>query len=249
MKRLFFGIFVFAFILSVNAYADEKQVNIACSPWQPYWGEELVDHGIFGEIVSAAYATKGLTVKAYVKPWARVLHEAEKGKLDAAACAYYSDQRAIDFLFSEPVMPTGSIVFYTKKGNEITWERLDDLKSYKIGILLGSSYSESFDKADFLNKETVRDEIFNLKKVLAKRIDLTPLDPLVANYLIDKHIPEEKHNLKIILPVLKEGQKTYLMFSKKTMGVKKKIQMLNEGLSEIKQNGTYQKILTKYGIQ
>ena len=46
------------FIFISGAAAEEKEVHIACSPWQPYWGKDLPNNGIFAEIVAAAYARK-----------------------------------------------------------------------------------------------------------------------------------------------------------------------------------------------
>lgn len=247
MKNVLVLIVMFVFIS--GAAAEEKEVHIACAPWQPYWGEELPNNGILGEIVNAAYARKGYKTHNYVIPWARVLREVETGRLDATVCAYYTDERAKKYLFSEPVMITGRLAFYKRKGETVIWKFLEDLKPYRIGILRDSAYSEEFDKANFLNKEPVSNEVQNLKKLLAKRIDLTPMDPAVANYLIDRHLPEQKNKFESLLPLLREGQKVFLMFSREIPDVRKKIQMINEGLSEIRQDGTYRKILSKYGIK
>ena len=192
---------------------------------------------------------KGYKTHSYVRPWARVLYDVKNGKLDAAACAYYSDERATQYLFSESVMITGRLVFYKRTGESVIWKSLEDLRPYRIGVLNGSTYSKEFDEANFLNKDPVLSEVQNLKKLLAKRIDLAPFDPAVANYLIDRHLPEQKKNFESLLPILKEGQKVFLMFSREIPDVRKKIQMINEGLSEIQQDGTYEKILSKYGIK
>lgn len=233
--------------------AAEKHVEISCSPWQPYCGEELSHGGIFSEIVTAAYARKGYTVRYTDMPWARVLETVKDGDLDAAACAYYTEERNETYFFSDPVMQGGALVLYKKKGTDITaWKTMEDLRGYRIGVLRGSAYTSEFDQADFLEKEAASSELFNLKKLLAGRLDLVLMDPAVANYFIRQYLTDQEEfdtdEFDTVSPPLNEGQSVYLMFSRAIPDIQIKIQALNEGLKEIREDGTYNDILQKYGL-
>lgn len=252
-KQMFFWLtfVVLGVILGLpSVRASEKHVEIACTSWQPYCGEELPYGGIFSEIVTEAYARKGYSVRYKDMPWARVLKSLKNGELiDAAACTYYTEERNQTYLFSAPVMQSGGLVFYKRKEMDLAiWKTLDDLREYRIGVHQGTAYTPEFDQAEFLDKEGVSNGDLNFKKLLLNRIDLTPVDPAFAHYYIQRNLPEQKDDFAILSPPLNTGQPVYLMFSRAIPDVQIKIQALNEGLKEIREDGTLNEILKKHGL-
>lgn len=251
-KQMLYWFIVFVLGVSTGipaVMAAEKHVEMSCTPWQPYCGEDLSHGGVFSEIVTMAYARKGYTVRYRDMPWARVLKNLEDGLLDAAACAYYTEERNQTYLFSAPVMQGGRLVFYKRKEMDLViWKTLDDLRGYRIGVNRGSSYTPEFNQAEFLDKKVVAHGKFNFKKLLLNRIDLYPVDPAWANYFIQKNLAEQQDDFATLSPPLSEGQPVYLMFSRAIPDAQIKIQVLNEGLKEIREDGTLNEILKKYGL-
>jgi polar amino acid transport system substrate-binding protein len=237
-----------SFILIIPAgLANENIVRIVSSDWAPYCGKDLLEYGIVAKIITAAYQKNGYNVQFDFKPWKRVLKEVERGEYDGSAVAYHTEERAKIYILSDPYMKS-STVLYQRKNMLKTWNKLEDLKSYRIGILRGSSHSESFDKANFLRKEPVSKHLYNLRKLIANHIDLIAIDPFVAEYLIESKLPLHKGKIEPLNPPLDVSKPLYIMFSRNRPGIQKKIKAFNDGLKKIKNDGTLRNLLSKHAF-
>jgi polar amino acid transport system substrate-binding protein len=235
-------------MVTAEGIAGDRTVSIATSEWLPYCGNFLPNYGIEPEIVTAAYSRKGYTVKFDFMAWTRVLEDVRDGKYDAATSASFTEERAKEYFYSESYMQS-PIVFYRRTGEAIHWNRLEDLKLYKIGVVRGYSYSPGFDKADFLQKKEAPTDILNIKKLLLKQADLIVMDQMVGHYIINNKLSNhERNNLEVMYPPL-ISDKLHLMFSKKAPDVSEKIAAFNDGLKEIREDGTLQKIMEKNGLK
>jgi polar amino acid transport system substrate-binding protein len=243
MKEIFVGLIVL-FTFMPEGIAVEKLVTIANSAWQPYYGQELQNYGLAPQIISAAYARRGYKVQFETMPWARVLVAVQRGSFDAAATAYSTEERAFTYLFSDSYLDS-TVVFFKRKEVSIKWKTLQDLAPYKIGMVLGNSYSPEFDKADFLKKDMASSEIQILRKLWAKRVQLVVIDRLVGKYLIDTQVPQYMNDIETLNPPL-HVNKLYVMFSRNTPGIQEKVDAFNAGLHAISNDGTLNKILENY---
>jgi polar amino acid transport system substrate-binding protein len=225
---------------------DPKVVRLATLEWPPYVGEDLPDKGFTTAIVSEAFKRAGYEVKIDFMPWARALKESNGGNYDAAYPEYYSEERAKTFLFSDQ-FAASPLGFYKQKSTNITYAKLEDLKPYRIGVVLGYTNTPEFDAADYLQKETVNADEQNLRKLLLGRIDLAVIDKYVAQYIITTKIPEATDKLEFIEPQLKE-QPLYLIFSQQSANNKQKLMAFNAALKSMQADGTLEKIFKKYGF-
>jgi len=234
-------------VATTAATVGKGSITLATLDWAPYVGQKLPDYGFTSEIISAAFKRAGYTVKIEFLPWARVLQEVETGKYDAGYPAYYSDERAQKYLLSD-AFANGITGFYKRKADTIAYTSLQDLKPYRIGVIMGYVNSPEFDAATYLQKEEAIDEATNLNKLLAKRIDLTVLDKFTAQYVISTSLPAGKDALEFLEPPLLV-QPLHVMVSRQTQGAEQKLRDFNEGLKKIRADGTLDQILTKYGYQ
>jgi ABC-type amino acid transport substrate-binding protein len=70
--------------------------------------------------------------------------------------------------------------FLVKKGSKIQYIKLEDLKKYTIGTILGFAYPKSFEEATFLKKSPIAGENTQLlKKLIKSRVDLVICDRTV----------------------------------------------------------------------
>ncbi|MCX4026176.1 transporter substrate-binding domain-containing protein [Endozoicomonas sp. SM1973] len=247
MHTLIYSIIAILLVISNYAKADDtvnKEVSMAGSPWEPFYGEKLIDHGLVSKIVVEAYKRSGYKVKFYFLTWARCLLEVEFGRIDATPIAYYTEERAKKYFYSDPFMDS-PIVFFKHIDSNISWRSLRDLQPYRIGTGIGIVYSPDFDKADFLNKIAIPDDTINFQKIVLKRIDIALIDKYVGIYQINKKYPHLKDKLEYITPPL-YVHKLYVMFSRKVPNIKKKIKAFNDGYQAILADGTYQSILKEY---
>jgi polar amino acid transport system substrate-binding protein len=247
MKNLKISILLLAFLsISFQGITGEKTVSLAVLDWKPYAGEELEKFGFGSQILTAAFNRVGYKVKFNFMPWVRALKDTETGKYDAVCYGYYSDSRVKTYALSNPFIES-ALVFCKHKDSDISYSSLQDLKSYRIGVIRGYVNTEQFDAADYLTKEEASNETLNLKKLLNKRVDLIVIDKFVAQYLINTVFYKNKSDFEFISPPLKIHP-LYVMFSKKVENYEKNLQAFNDGLQQIISDGTRMKIIRSYGL-
>ncbi|MCK5311254.1 MAG: amino acid ABC transporter substrate-binding protein [Desulfobacteraceae bacterium] len=244
-RRLFWIVLMILFFLVSKAYAMEK-IRIATLNWEPYIGQTITNEGFMAEVTREIFKRVGYKVEYIYLPWKRAVKMAEQGKFDGYFPAYWSKQREEKSIFTNSII-SGPVVFFKIKGSDISFKKLEALKPYRIGVVHGFVNTTEFDKADYLNKEKVTTNLQNIKKLFAGRIDLIVIDKYVGLYLLNKHMPHRVGEIESLAPPLQD-KKLYICMSKKTKHVNKKLVCFNKGLKEIKEDGTFDKILKKYGF-
>ena len=248
MKRKLAVMFAAAVLVSwlMPPCVFSETITIATLNWEPYVGEKLIENGFAAEIVREALLRKGYEAKFVFLPWKRALHETLLGKYDAAFPTYHSEKRAGKYIYSKPF--ADSVVgFYVHRDSNIAFNKLDDLIKYRIGIVLGYINPPDIDDADYLQKELVISDYLNVKKLLAKRIDLAVMDKHVGRLIINK-LQGAGEELVFLEPPL-ETKPLYVAFSLKSADSGKRAMDFNEGLRLITDDGTLAKILNKHGIE
>lgn len=233
-------------IPATSTPASEKLIRLATLEWSPYVSEELENYGFAAEIVAAAFTRMGYEVQFDFMPWARVLQEVEQGRYDGGFPAYYSEERTKTYLLTD-AFTEGPIGFYKRADSDITYQTLEDLIPYKIGIILGYVNTPEFDAADYLQKEAAENEEQNLRKLLLGRLDLVVIDKFVAASIIAESIPEAKDNLVFLNPPL-EVKTLHVVLSRNTENAEQKLADFNEGLRQIMADGTITQIMEKHGM-
>jgi len=229
----------------VHAVSAQKTVSLATTEWEPYVGKNIKNYGFASEIIAEVFKRAGYEVRYAFMPPRRVMMQVEAGEYDAGYPAYYSDNRASRFYYSDP-FAEGALGFYKRKDTEISYKTLRDLAPFKIGVCLGFAYPSEFAAADYLKKEVARNEVLNLRKLIGKRIDLFITDRAAAQAAINASVPEGKGILEFMEPPL-EARKLHLIFGKREDN-EQKLKDFNTGLQMIIQDGTLEKILKKHGL-
>lgn len=236
------------FLLALSSLqAEDRPVRLASLDWAPYIGKNLPDQGYIAVIAREAFKRMGHKVEIAFLPWARALEESRKGYYDGLFPEYYSESRKKEYVFSNK-FPGGPIGFYKRKESNISYKTLEDLKPYSIGVVRGYINTEAFDKADYLTKDPASSDEINIKKLERLRLDLIVIDKFVAAYIISNKYPAFLDKLEFLEPPL-EVKPLYIAFSKQSEGYEKRVKRFNQGLKEIYDDGTMDKILEKYGFK
>ena len=234
-------------VVTAGTVAAGNTIRITSVPWPPYYGQFLDNYGIGPHVIKAVYEKIGRTPQFNFQAWATALKDGQEGKHDAVCNAYFSEERTKIFFMSDPYLES-EIVFFKRKGESITWSTLEDLKPYRIGVVRGYANSEEFDSADFLKKKEARSDLLNIKSLILKQTDLIVLDKLVAFQVNNtKLFGREKDAIEPLTPPL-YVHKLHLLFSRANPESEKLVKEFNQGLQEIKQDGTYKKIMDSYGF-
>lgn len=247
MPFIRFFIIVFSLLLPMSpGFAAEKTVTLATLDWEPYIGRNLKNQGYVAEIVREAFKRSGYSVDLKFMPWARAVRMARIGRVDGYFPEYYSEDVKSHSIFSAP-FKGGPMGFFARKGRNISYTKLQDLKPYSIGVVRGYVNTEAFDKATYLNRQEATDDITNLKKLLKGRIDLMVSDKFVGLYILEKNMPDEKDQVEFMEPPL-ENKDLFVCFPKNLPGSNKIMTDFNDGLIKIKDDGTLDRIMKRHGF-
>ena len=210
-----------------------ETVSLVSLNWSPYAGKDLKNEGFTTEILTKIFTKAGYNVKFTFLPWNRALVYCKLGKYNAVFNAYTSKKREENYAVSDPYLNTELVLCVKKDFPLNSFNSLQELKEYKIGIVKGYVNSPEFDACDFLQKEPARNDEINLRKLLANRVQIISIDKYTATDLL-----KEKNNLdsvKFLNPPL-DKKPLYLLFSRKVKGYEKILSDFNSTLKTLKKN-------------
>lgn len=236
------------FLLNILPFIANAQgeggLQVASAAWKPYTGNDLPSLGLANDLVHTALRRAGYTPYVTIEPWQRVLEGAKLGVYDVITTPWYSDERNEFLDYSEPYLQN-RIVFVQKQGSKFDYQEFSDLKSMLIGVVTDYAYDERFNQSRTLTKISERHLIQNLLKLVQGRIDLTLDDELVLKYEINQFMPNRMKELEF-LPKPLAVQGLHIGVSRENPDHAKIVAGFNKAIAEMKQDGTFQKILDKH---
>jgi len=240
-------IVICAFITS-NSYAASKTLKITTGDWSPFCSEDN-NNSIALNIITEAFATKGIKVEYIFLPWKRAyLTAINDSEYDASAIWRKTDERLKDFYFSDEVINVTTSFFYLKS-KPFKWKSYNDLKGIKIGTTIGYSYGDYFDRLKtnkFLTIEETSTDKQNFLKLLHGRIRLFPVEKNVGEFILNKDFTPEQIKMFTIDSRPVNISSYYLIIPKRSgsEGIEI-IRIFNSGLSGLKKSGRYKTLLNE----
>lgn len=218
-------------------------VKISTGHWPPYVSEDLPGGGFVSQIIRESFESEGVDVEFAFLPWSRALAMVKSGKYQASAVWSCTESRSRDFLFSSPLLPY-QYVFYHRADEAFDWEALVDLKGKKVGLTQDYSYGETLSgviESGLVEADITTSDAANFKKLLLKRIDLFPMDPVVGEAMIRNQFASQAYQLTFHPKPLRSSV-YHLLFNAESADLR---QAFNDGLTTLRNNGRYQAIIEK----
>lgn len=250
------SLLLFLYFTTYFAFGKEiKTLSIGWEPWIPYQFQDKEGKltGLDIDLITAIAENAGYSLSFAEIPWKRQLEYIKTGDINIVIGASKTIEREVHAYFSYPYR-TESVNLYVRKdeANKFQINSLGDIVNFQFvlgvsrGYFYGDTYEELIQNPDFkLHIEEVTNDTFNYKKLLNHRIDGFLADPISFASTIEKENLLEKieaHSLTIY------STDIFIMFSKKSVSPQI-VDDFNKSISEIKKNGTYEKILNKYNIK
>lgn len=227
------------------AIAGEKKVVIATLDYPPYVSESLPGKGWAWEIAKEAFGSQGYHPELQIYPWARAVHLAEKGEVDALYIANKTPEREKWALFSDQVGKEVSVL-WKQKNRRLSFNKLKDLKGFKVGGLQ-SSAQKKFLEDSGLQVYSLTDFLQGVKMLNAGHLDFVIADKFVMTQVLNSMPSKTKDSLEYIDPPV-HAVGFYLAVSRKTSNCAEIVAAFNRGLRTIRENGTYQAILKRHNL-
>lgn len=236
---------IFLFLSVFPSYA--QTLKLTTVDWPPFYGEDLPQKGFFSSLVREAFDRAGYSIKIEFQTWKRALESTKKGHFDGLLGAYHTEDREQYFHFSDPVFENQD-VFISTNPSLVSYESLNDLKDIPIATLRGAAYSDELKAKGFKVQDTDSD-LQSLKMLSKGRIHLVLISKAHFRFLIEKH--SELKKIQNDLFLLEEPFRTYQLYCPLRKGLENSeeiIEQFNQGLKEIKQDGTYERLEIQFGI-
>lgn len=238
--------FICQFLFASCVYAEGREtrvLRISTGDFSP-WSDKSMEHkGFVNRVIAEAFRRGGYEVKFLFWPWKRTLETARTGKVDASSFWYVSEDKVKDFIYSDPISEHKELFFYLKKNNIQDWKKLTDLSGLRIGASRSFSYTEEFWRLAKEKKikvlEANSDEL-NFKKLLAGRTDVFPAAEVVGWKILGalEDNPRDKvATLENPLAI----QLGHILFPKINPESEALVAVFNQGLLEMKQDGTLER--------
>lgn len=219
-----------------------RPVQLVSTDYPPYFASDLPEYGTLSAIARAAFKASGHELTIVFRPWARVMKEVEAGEHDGVVAVWYKAERESFLTYSAPLVDT-QVGFYGRTLHPIDVSNLKALQGRTIGTVRGYANPLNFEAAQ-LKHEDVTDDISNLRKLLAGRVDLIVIERALAHWLIQKEMPSARNEIGWLTPPL-QTMPLYVGIALKRPDSKALLNDFNRGLAEIQRNGEYARILKR----
>lgn len=250
LRAVYILLITCSLIVPALAESDPPVRFVTLKDFKPFaWCDNGIPKGIDVEIVKALFNQTPYQFTIECVPWKRAIASIRSGKADALFSAYRTLEREAFALYLDD--PTHLSVFsvFVRKGEEFTFNKLEDLYGKHIGITAGYSINPEFDAARKNRKLTVHElssTESGINMLLKGRIDA---------YVNGKHVvlytARSMGVSKLIQGLAKPvhpPKPAYLMFSKlaQTANKPELIQILNKKLHLMWKNGQIDKIIANF---
>jgi polar amino acid transport system substrate-binding protein len=199
--------------------------------------------GFYAEIIRQAFSRVGIAVTVTGYPWKRALELGRNGAV-AIGGIYQNPTRMTQFDYSLP-FHLETLRVCIKAGHGFVFRGVVDLAGKRVGINRGWSYGEVFDSArreGVFTSEEASDNMANLKKLELERVDCIIIDEISLRQIVSR----EKWQKDLeILDFPAAVNSVHLVFAKQARQTPV-IDRFNQGLLELKANGTYARLVDQY---
>lgn len=236
-----------AFVLGAApgpAAAEQRRntVNVVGdSAWQPFYGPELPRGGPMMQLVRTAFQRQGYAVAIDYRPWSRALAAVRAERQDVAVGAFYTEARAENFNYSQPYFAVEMAFIAHRDFPRDSYETLQDLAGYSIGIVQDNAYAAYFDEAEFLDKIEMTSREAQIRRFFSGSLELL-VDPSPIFAAEARALGFEPEKAKVLAPPLTTHE-THLIASRHHPNGVELLADFDRAVTAMRDDGTYAEIM------
>ncbi len=240
-KKIIF--LIFTCCLFFGNHVSAQSITLGYVNFPPYEFEEKGEpSGILVKIVEMLFEKADISLALKFLPFKRAYEYVKTGnsEIDGLFNFYKTKERLNFFDYTEPVI-NNPLVFFVRKDSMLKYNRLEDLKGLKVGVMRGYTYGTDFDKNSLFLREPTDSHKLNFIKLIYGRTDTYPCDQLVGIHVAMKN--KLMSGLKI-LPTPLTVMDGYIGFTKGKH--QETINRINKIIVKMHQTGEIEKIFNQY---
>ena len=175
------------FIILINSVVFAEIITISAVESKPWSSKKLKKNGVGIDMVTQIFKSQGQNIKVKIYPWKRTVMMATLGRVDASVFYFKTKEREKVFNFSEEIFSVKEVLIY-KKGKNIVFNSLDDLKNYKVGIVDGYTHGKVLDamiKNKLIKTKVINSDLIGLNLLMKRKaFDVLLCDNDIARTLL-----------------------------------------------------------------
>lgn len=224
------------------AVADTPRIG-AEDDWYPYtaWRDGRIV-GMSADIVRAAFASSGTAIDLTPYPYSRCMELARSGVLAACFNTTPDSRIAAHYLLPEEMLFSDDILLWARSG-AAPLENLDALAGKRVAMTIGYTYGEHFNTRQDILRVPVRRDLNGFLMLQRDRVDYVVAFRGTTQALIEQN-PRLAGQF-VALATVHQPQ-LYLSFSRHNPQAPALLQRFDQGMRQIRQDGTYQKIIARW---
>lgn len=205
--------------------------------------------GALVELTTKVFNRMGRQVTVDYLPWTRVMRKGYAGEYDVILGAYFTSERSKHFVYSHPIGKV-ELVLAKRTEDDIQFTSLKDLKPYRIGYIRGAASNADFERAagTFLHVEYVSYFEYNIRKLLAGRIDLLIDKKFMVEKTVRQKYPESIDKIEFLTPPI-QSFAFHNIFPRNRAGHAKLHILFNQGLRQLQADGTMSAIYKRHKLE
>ena len=230
------------FSCSKKEAAEKVYVFATDATWPPL---EYIDEsgnltGFEVELVPMIGEKVGVKMVAKNIPWDTIFAGLANGQYDGVASGVsVTEDRKKTMDISTPILEAGQVIIVKK---DSTVKGIDDIKGLKVGVQIGTTGDLVLDNYDVVRKQY--DDIgLALQDMLNNNLDACVCDSLIASDFV---LANPNYSDKLKVAGSSFTQEDIAIAVKK--GNKELLDLINKGLSELKADGSYDKLKAKWNL-
>ncbi|WP_138552273.1 substrate-binding periplasmic protein [Pseudoalteromonas rubra] len=239
MRKLMPVILLYCLMVTLPLVAKPMLLG-SHSVWPPYVQND--DSGLSYDIVAAAFARSGETFALQTAPFSRAMRLAHNGNIDMIPALWFTQARAEHFLFSQPYLHN-ELIFISQATQPVSFSGLASLAGKNVCMIRGFAYQNLLSGHPTVNVITQLHLSECLRQLARGRVDGMIADRFAAAYTITHHFQEETFTLH---PQVVASWPLHIGIIKTHPRAQQLIQLFNQGLAEIIEDGTYNHLLSHY---
>lgn len=233
-------------IISTAVSAKEDPLKLVSNEYPPFYSNQLPNYGVISHLIHESLLRANLSVTHRFFPFSRAVLLTKAGYADGIVGIWFRQSREEWVEYSQPLLSM-QVVLYKRIDRDISFDQLSDLKQYIIGVGRGYVNPAAFDEAGLTTEEGSSDSE-NLKKLHLGRTDLILISQDVAEFLISQNAIDYRGEFEVIGAPF-NVELFHFGVSRNRRDHKEIIKQFNNGLDEMKQDGSVERILKQHGFE
>ncbi len=228
---------------STQAKSSAEVIRFAVGEYPPELTEQREDFGLLADFVTKACRLVNLEPKYDFFNWNKAKYAVEIGKYVASFPWRKTPEREAQFTFSKvPVSQGGNIAFYLDESLKLpTWKQYTNLNSFSLIGVKGYWYEKEFE-AMGSKAFLARDAQHAWQLLQIGRVQILADTYLAGKYDAERYLPAEKFKQLRFKPSSIPPIPAFIMFSKKHPQSSEMLKRLDEALSKLHENGTFDEL-------